>query len=266
MFDDKEPNSKDQTRLMLALALSALVLVLFGPKPPIKKPDAGKPAVSCQAKTPAGAPASTGGTASPSTPGTSTTAPPAPKPVAAISESKETDTVVESDLYEVHLSNRGGVATNWILRKYKDGERKPLDLVNPVAVSQIGWPLSILTDDSDARTTLSQALFAVKSTGRQAPATITFEYSNGSLAARKEFRFDSSYVVHITTDVSRDGKPILHEVAWRGGFGDRSVPKYNLLDTATTSLGDRQEHKGLKDVKADNLKPTGPFSYGSIED
>ena len=39
MFDDKEPSVQMQMRVLLAFALSALVLLLFAPKTPPKKPN-----------------------------------------------------------------------------------------------------------------------------------------------------------------------------------------------------------------------------------
>src|SRR5438128_1086093 len=118
MFDDdKEPSTGMQTRVLLAFALSALVLVIFAPKT-TRKPQ--PPAASKTARVPASTPTAPGTQlpaaksepqAAPSTPG---------KAPASMQGDKESDVVVESDLYEVHLSNRGGVATSWVLKHYKD--------------------------------------------------------------------------------------------------------------------------------------------------
>src|SRR6266404_2582915 len=150
MFDDKEPSGDMQTRVLLAFALSALVLVVFGPKPgqkPQPKPPAA--AISPSQATPAPTPATQ--IAPPSAPSQPATA----KPMAVMQDSKESDVTVESDLYEAHFSNRGAVVTSWILKNFTDKTGKPLDLVNPVAVGQVGWPLSVYTEDADVRSALS---------------------------------------------------------------------------------------------------------------
>ena len=47
----------------------------------------------------------------------------------------EKNVVVQSALYRVELSNRGGVVQSWKLNKYFDDQKPPhpLDLVNPTA-------------------------------------------------------------------------------------------------------------------------------------
>jgi YidC/Oxa1 family membrane protein insertase len=266
MFDDKDPSSDMQRNILLAFALSALVLVLFSPKPQPKKPATVAPPQTSNAPV-----NGTDGKNATNAPATTTAAPAkAAEVVPAIPVMQgitETDTPVESDLYEIHFSNRGAVAASWVLKGFKDSDDKQLDLVNPVAVAQVGWPLLLRTDDVDANNTLNNALFAVKSTGRNAPTIVTFEWSNGSLAARKEFTFEAgSYIVRITTEVTRDGKPVAHEAAWRGGFGDRTLENYNTTEISTVALGDKLEHKTLKDVKTDEQREAGPFSYVTLED
>ncbi len=58
------------------------------------------------------------------------------KPGSAVtkSASSEVETVVENDLVRIVFTNRGAQAKSWVLKKYKDDEGHPLDLVNPLAV------------------------------------------------------------------------------------------------------------------------------------
>ena len=277
MFDDKEPSSDMQTRVLIAFALSALVLVLFAPKGQKPADKGDKKAPSAQGQQVAQAPAPAQGPASaPSAPATAkpggtlspAQSPPSQSPPSqsVVQESNETEISIESDLYDVRFTNRGGVATSWVLTNFKDGLGKRLDVVNPIDVAQVGWPLSIYVDDAEARSKLAQGLYVGKTTSHQAPATVTFEYSDGSLSARKEFHFErSSYVVRISTEVTRDGKPLAHEVSWRGGFGDRTAEGYSLASVMTLSVGEKLDHKPIKDVKTD-YRPNGPFSYLSLED
>ena len=68
--------------------------------------------------------------------------PPAAAPVEAKSASNETETTVENDLYKIVFTNRGGQVKSWILKKYKDDDGHPLDLVNKETV-KFGLPLSL---------------------------------------------------------------------------------------------------------------------------
>src|SRR5437764_503721 len=158
MFDDKEPSGDMQTRVLLAFALSALVLVIFGPKPG-QKPQPKQPAAvlspsqasPSQASPSQAAPVPTPSSSAPASTPAASSQPASAKPMVVMQESRESDVTVESDLYEVHFSNRGAVVTGWILKNFTDKTGKLLDLVNPVAVGQVGWPLSVYTEDPDVR-------------------------------------------------------------------------------------------------------------------
>jgi YidC/Oxa1 family membrane protein insertase len=51
-----------------------------------------------------------------------------------------------------------------------------------------------------------------------------FEFSNSTVVARKSFRFlKDSYLAQVNSSIAQDGVGLPHFLAWRGGFGDRSV-------------------------------------------
>ena len=54
----------------------------------------------------------------------------------------ETETVIESDLYKITFTNRGGQVKSWILKKYNDDKGHPLDLVHSVAAPAV-WPSAV---------------------------------------------------------------------------------------------------------------------------
>src|SRR5258708_11359845 len=62
-----------------------------------------------------------------------------------VQASAESTTTVENELYRVTFTSRGGQGTNWILKKFKDSEGKPLNLVHPHAAEKLGYPLSLYT-------------------------------------------------------------------------------------------------------------------------
>ena len=141
----------------------------------------------------------------------------------AVVAAAETTTVIENELYRITFSNRGAQATSWILKKYKDDSGKPLDLVNAKAAAKLGYPLSLWTYDAGMRNQLAQALYVPSASGTvNAPATLTFTYSNNGLEVKKVFTFDSTYVVHVDVTATDHGNPVTALVVlarriWRPG-------------------------------------------------
>jgi YidC/Oxa1 family membrane protein insertase len=184
----------------------------------------------------------------------------------AVVAAGESTTVVENELYRITFSNRGGQAVSWILKKYKDDAGKPLDLVNPKAAAKLGFPLSLWTYDADLRNRLVQALFVPSATGTlNAPATLTFTYSNGGLEVKKVFTFDSTYVLHVDLTASDHGNPVTALVSWPSGFGDQeTLPDYaqSQFDTMQGGKDDRQAAKKI----AGGATLPGPFEWAGVSD
>jgi YidC/Oxa1 family membrane protein insertase len=184
----------------------------------------------------------------------------------AVVAAGESTTVVENELYRITFSNRGGEAVSWILKKYKDDAGKPLDLVNPKAAAKLGFPLSLWTYDADLRNRLGQALYLPSATGTlNAPATLTFTYSNGGLEVKKVFTFDSTYVLHVELTASDHGNPVTALVSWPGGFGDQeTLPDYAQaqFDTMQNGKDDRQAAKKI----AGGATLPGPFEWAGVSD
>jgi len=153
-----------------------------------------------------------------------TTSPAKPAaPAATKLASSESETVIESDLYRVTFTNRGGQAKSWILKKFdNDAENGRLDLVNSTASAQYGYPLSLWTYDEQLRGRLNSVLYVATRDGNK----ITFEYSDADLTVRKVFTFDSTYVVSIEASVTYKDAPKEAFVAWPAGFGDQISPTF----------------------------------------
>jgi YidC/Oxa1 family membrane protein insertase len=246
-----------EMRILLAFALSAIVLVLFAPRSNKSAP--GNTSAVKQAPAPSvpKSPPPAQAVAAPK--------PSLPTP-AAIQSAKESESVVENDLCQVRFSNRGGVVKNWVLQRYKDRRGEPLDVVNTVAVAQFDPPFAFWTEDSAIREQLNSALYAAKLSAPRAPATLTFEYSDGTLFARKEFHFDyGSYVVAMHSEVRKAGVLVPHELIWRGGFGDESIDQAHLHNQVILSSNGKHEHQTNKDVKGEN-RLTGLFAFVGVED
>ncbi len=184
----------------------------------------------------------------------------------AVQAETESPTIVENELYRIQFSNRGAHVTSWILKKYKDADGKPLDLVNKQAASQFGYPLSLFTYDTGLRDKLSQALFVPSATGDlSAPATLSFTWSDGGITARKTFSFDSSYVIHAETSVEQNGAPVTALLAWPSGFGDQdTLPQYAKATFNSMQYGKATSDAYKKVIGGATLN--GPFDWVGVGD
>jgi YidC/Oxa1 family membrane protein insertase len=149
----------------------------------------------------------------------------APKTTVALkSANVEVDTVVKNSLYEITFTNRGAQVKSWVLKKYKDEDGQPLDLVNKDA-TKFGLPLSLYAYDENLRNQINSALYVGAPNGKIiiAPGALTYEYADGDVTVRKSFHFDDTYVISIETEVTQNGKAISAYPAWPAGFGDQTT-------------------------------------------
>jgi YidC/Oxa1 family membrane protein insertase len=184
----------------------------------------------------------------------------------AVAASAESTTVVENELYRITFTNQGGQVKSWVLKKYKDDDGKPLDLVNQATAAKFGYPLSLFTYDQGLRNRLATALYVPSATGTVvAPGELSFAYSSSGLAVRKTFRFDSTYVIHAEVSVTQNGAPVTALLAWPSGFGDQNtLPQYagGALDFSQNGKDDQIAYK--KVVGGETLR--GPFDWAGVSD
>jgi YidC/Oxa1 family membrane protein insertase len=244
----------------IVFVLIFLGLQYFGPKKKTQPETPAEVASTSASKVPIiPASAMTGSAAGAGAASTTTTAD-------AVVAAAETTTVVENELYRITFSNRGGQAVSWILKKYKDDAGKPLDLVNPKAAAKVGYPLSLWTYDANLRNQLVQAMYVPSATGTlNAPAALTFTYSNNGLDVKKVFSFDSTYVVHVDVTASEHGNPVTAMVAWPGGFGDQdTLPDY-AASQFDTMQGGKNDNQAVKKIAGGGTIP-GPFEWAGVSD
>jgi len=258
-----------ELRVLVAFALSALVLMLWMPvQQRFFPPPAPARQAATQAKpaAPASSPGADAGAKAPAQAPQKATRKRAPLAAAVKQASEETETALENDLYRVVFSNRGAAVKSWTLKGYKDAHGRALELINRGPDAKLGYPFLIWVDDEELRNKLANALFRVQVSGSQAPAKVVFEYSDRTLAARKEFRFEhNSYVAQVFSEVTNAGAPVPHQLAWRGGFGDQTVVDAYQTATVVTATAAGIERHEYKSIKTDT-KYSGPFLYAGIED
>jgi YidC/Oxa1 family membrane protein insertase len=292
----------DQVRGIIFVIVAMIILFVwqhfYKPAPPVQTPESAQTSQPTAAPTAGTAAADGAGNAATLTGtkgGAAKVVPPAPVNPTAVQASSEQTVTINSSLYSVVFSNRGGVVRTWQLNKYFDDQKppKPLDLVNDAVAQQLGWPFSLLLNDPKQEAAANSGLYEVsvarvavselkpgappptipKSENNtfEAPATVTFHWSDGHLDVVKSVTFDANYELKVSVSVTLDGSPQPVALAWRGGFGDRAV--YNAAQLVTVyynsggSLNLLQYKKlGVKDNQGQPAVQAGPLQFAGIED
>jgi YidC/Oxa1 family membrane protein insertase len=257
-----EPGS--EKRLMLVFLLTFIVMLAF--QPLFKK-------YFPQSATPPPQQSQSGQTQAAPPPSATTAAASVAAPAvgAAVGVTKqatsETETVIENDLYRITFTNRGAQVKSWILKKFdNEAQNGPLDMVNPTAAAQYGYPLSLWTYDEGLRGRLSSALYAASREGKQtSPTTITFEYADQDLAVRKTFSFDSTYIVNVETSVTYKGSVAAALPAWPSGFGDQVTPAFWAAGAIDYQFNKNIERVPIKKISSGGTNP-GPFHWAGPTD
>jgi YidC/Oxa1 family membrane protein insertase len=273
------------SRGLMAITLMALV-VLLGYQFFIKPKQPVTPAPTAQTQTQS-QPQTAAPQASSSAQGSVAAAPQTQlaASIPAISAALETTTTVENENYTIVFTNRGAQVKSWVLKKYFDTAGKPLDMVQPQASALFGFPLSLFTYEPALTVQLNQALYQLTVAGVQPSVTghvyvpqtsaITFRYAANGVDVVKTFRFDSTYLLTVETQVTRNGVPVRALVQWPAGLGDmeeflpssttRSPIRTSALSQFAWSLNGRQESQAVAKV-GNNATFDLPYSYAAIID
>ena len=178
---------------------------------------------------------------------------------------------IETNVFKVVFSNRGATVDNWVLKTYKDGAGKPLELVNQRAL-QLGdkappAPFALAFRNSPTGTDLNSNLYKVTRSDDGLGAT--FEYSDGRVSAKKTVHFTKdSYLVRVTSQVTENGTLVPHSLVWRGGFGDftGSNPTADARSLYFDSASSKLEKKQASDAKDGPSSASGTFVFAGLED
>jgi YidC/Oxa1 family membrane protein insertase len=250
-----------EVRLVLAFLLMGLVLFLtpyfYKAPPPAPKPAGAAHAAQQTAQKEPNAPVQAV----------------VPKPVVSqpapgqIEATAEQEFVVDTAIYRVRFSNRGGVARSWVLKKYQDHAGKPLELVNQTAAGKTPPPFALALKDEQAGNALNYGLFVAKPSPDG--LGIEYEFSDGVNYAKKSFQFSKTgYLSQISTEVTRNGSPVEHSIEWRGGFGDTTVLNRVAEEHAVyydLSAG-KLVTKDARAVKDGPIVTSGNYSFAGLDD
>ena len=261
-----------QKRLLLACVLSAVAITVytfFAPRPvaPVVAPETGAEPVTA-APVP-------GDLTEPFSESSGEEALSEAFEPAAVSGSQaavsEQEIVVESDTFIVRFSNRGAVVTSWVLKEYVAANGEPLDLVHAGGAKNHGYPFGLALSGGQPVAEINQALFVVNDgfPKRSAPATVSFEYSDGVHTVRKSFSFQSEgHLVEITSELAESGQARSHLLTWPGGFGDTAQPDDQRYSTTFYYDPSQSEllHNAAGDLEDDRITNVGPYPYVGIDD
>jgi YidC/Oxa1 family membrane protein insertase len=187
---------------------------------------------------------------------------PAPNAVSAASAQEYT---LDTELYHVVFTNRGGVVKSWTLKKFTDSAGKPLELVNQKAADKVGYPFGFTFRDKQPSTDINKTLWVA----HPSQNTIVFEFSDGRVHATKTFALQTdSYLVQYSDEVTQGGTGIAHLAGWRGGFGDMAVQnapgqQYSIHYDIDKNKLVRQASKVAKNGPVND---DGSFSFAGIDD
>jgi YidC/Oxa1 family membrane protein insertase len=255
----KQQDSRSFLVFSLVFLVMLLALQYFRPKKPEPQPAEQKQQQSTAAP------------ASPATDSGSTAAAPggnaaAASTAASVAATGEQTTTVENENYRIVFTNRGAEVKNWVLKRYEDDNGKPLDLVNPATAAKFGYPLSLYSYDAGLRQRLATALYVPSTTGNlTAPGELTFDYAGGGLVVKKTFRFDASYVIHVTASVTNNGSALPTLLSWPAGIGDQNTLASYSKAQFDTSQNGKFEKTATKKVSG-GATLNGPFDYAGISD
>jgi len=191
--------------------------------------------------------------------------PAAATPVEAKTASSEVETTVENDLYKIVFTNRGGQVKSWILKKYKDDDGNPLDLVNKDTV-KFGLPLSLYTYDENLRNQINSALYVSNTTGNlTGPGELAFDYAKDGTVVHKSFVFGTTYVISIETSVTQNGQMVQAFPVWPAAFGDETTaPGYATQKVEYMADGKVERLATKKVIGGNTLR--GPFNWAGPQD
>ena len=128
---------------------------------------------------------------------------------------------------------------------------------------------------------MNQALYQVTASGAQPTVTglvlatnaLTFHYAANGMDVVKTFRFDSSYVVTVETEVKRNGAPVRALIPWPAGLGD--MEEFLVRDRSARRCARPRSSPGrwtasrtrqLAPKVSDNATLDQPYQYAAITD
>jgi YidC/Oxa1 family membrane protein insertase len=255
----------EERRLLLAVALSLLVLTAYQFLFPPPKPAPGRAGASPSAAASAGP--LTGASVPPAPPAVAPSparsgAPALARPASQIADERERRVEVQGDEVAVAFSNRGARLVSWQLKRFRDTKGRPEEMVQTVP----GGPraLDLATGDPDVDARLREALFRpsaeVVTLAPAGTADVRFQWVEGDLEAEKALRFESpGYLAEVRATVRRGGRELPTKVLWGPGLGNPTAAEMEVQGYHAPQGVFYGPH-GVERVPPDKIGPVRPVT------
>ncbi len=260
-----------EKRALIAIVIAFLILVgwsyLFPPPKPPAEPEPQQAAATETAPPPAEPAAETA---------LEREAEAAAEEEEAVQAEAEEEIIISNGLYEVTLSNRGGLASSWKLLLYTTKDGRPLELLPPNVEGERRF-LAIELDSPELTAAMHAALYTVErerlfpAGERGSGERVTFTWSDGrGLRAVKTFSFkDGEYLVDVGLEVTDRGRRLPARLALGPGFAAQepaeSRSKYSYNGQMVWNLGGEVTRLAKRKLSADS-NFEGRLRWAGLED
>ncbi len=181
---------------------------------------------------------------------------------------------INTGLYRVVATNKGGRIKSWKLAKHLDAEGNPLELVSTASQAADYYPLSLRLDDDQLAKRINTSLYKVErvtSPPGQNQEGLIFSYLDPSglkLTKQLTFHYDNYYVDIDVQWENLTDKPqaLKYYVEWGYGLGPEAgtVSKYNHSGS-TLLIDGKLEKEKPGDIEG-KLEYKGNISWAAIQD
>src|SRR5262245_2335650 len=205
----------EERRLLLAVALSLLVLTGYRLLVPAQP----------RAVTPPGQEAAATLTASPP-PATVAAAPPAAPAEPSVpveADERERRIEVQGEDWDFALTNKGARLVSWTLHRFRDAAGRREEMVQ--GASEGPRPLDVETGDPDVDRRLREGLYRASTELMKVPASgnaeLTLRFSDGVVSAEKKIEVRAKdRLVSVSVSVQRAGRELDKRLVWGPGIGN----------------------------------------------
>jgi YidC/Oxa1 family membrane protein insertase len=150
------------------------------------------------------------------------------KPQEVISAPREEQILIDTSLYKAIWSNKGGVLKSWKLKKHKDDQGEDLELVSESSSELHLYPFSLRTDDPSFDAIINTGLYkfsAPESKFKEGQkGELRFQYADeNGVQVEKVFIFqEGKYDFDVQISVRKKGEEIEPHLIWGPGFSNLS--------------------------------------------
>jgi YidC/Oxa1 family membrane protein insertase len=254
-----------ERRVLIAVLLSFLVLYGYQAMfPPPEPPPAQSPSKAASApKAAAPAPAN-----------------PTPSIQGATAAEAETPAVpaqeIQVDNADVHavFTTRGAVLKSWKLKKYRDSQGQPYEIIAGHAPADSPLPFTLAVDDAALSAKLAAAPFTLgpQTTGADGAWQAQFDYADAAgVRAQKIFSIaaDKPYIINVSASVTVNGQPVATTLGWGPALGS------GITVTSATAYSPPPQPIFFKDGEVTRISPDeipsqavqeGTFGFAGVDD